>query len=161
MRPLADAHGLPLVVSRRFAASPERVFDAWFDADAAGAWLFATPGGMSKHVEIDASVGGGFAIYEQRDEGLATHFGAYLEIVRPDRIAFTFGTDRHGPSTVVTVNIQPDGDGGSLLTLTHRLDPDWASDAGITGRMEEHPRRTGAGDGRTWRRPYADHPPHL
>jgi uncharacterized protein YndB with AHSA1/START domain len=97
-----------------------------------GAWLFATPGGISKHVEIDARVGGGFAIHERRGESLATHFGTYLEIVRPNRIVFTFGTDRQGSSTVVTVDIQPDSGGGSLLTLTHRLDPEGAAlDASI------------------------------
>jgi uncharacterized protein YndB with AHSA1/START domain len=91
-----------LVVSRRFAASPERLFDAWFDPKAVGAWLFATPGGVSKHVEIDARVGGGFAIHEQRGEILATHFGEYREIVRPRRIVFTFGSSKDGPFSVVT-----------------------------------------------------------
>jgi uncharacterized protein YndB with AHSA1/START domain len=143
----ADPLSLPMVVFRRFAASPERLFDAWFDANAVGAWLFATPGGISKHVEIDARVGGGFAIHEQRGEELATHFGAYLEIARPDRIAFTFGTDREGGSTVVTADIRPDR-GGSLLTLTHRLDPQWAAfdtsiRAGWTSILEGLARATG------------------
>ena len=150
----ADPLSLPLVVFRRFAASPERVFDAWFDANAVGAWLFATPGGISKHVEIDARVGGGFAIHEQRGEELATHFGSYLEIARPGRIAFTFGTDRKGSSTVVTADIRPDG-GGSLLTLTHRLDPQWAPfdasvRAGWAGILEGLARATGEpGNGHT------------
>jgi hypothetical protein len=55
-----------LVVSRRFTALPERLFDAWFDPKAVGTWLFATPGGVSNHVEIDARLGGGFAVHEQR-----------------------------------------------------------------------------------------------
>jgi hypothetical protein len=71
MRLATDELNLTLVVSRRFAASPDRVFDAWFDPNAVGAWLFATPGGISKHVEIDACVGGGFAIHEQRGDSLA------------------------------------------------------------------------------------------
>lgn len=125
MPPRTDAEGRTLVVSRRFEASPQRLFDAWLDPDAVGAWLFATPGGISKHVEIDARVGGGFAIHEQRGETLATHFGTYLEIVRPSRLVFTFAGDRNGPSSVVAIDIHADGS-GSLLTLTHRLDPDWA-----------------------------------
>jgi uncharacterized protein YndB with AHSA1/START domain len=54
----ADLTRPTLVVSRRFAASSERLFDAWFDPKAVGTWLFATPGGVSKHVEIDARLGG-------------------------------------------------------------------------------------------------------
>ena len=132
MRLATDELNLTLVVSRRFVASPERVFDAWFDPNAVGAWLFATPGGISKHVEIDACVSGGFAIHEQRGDSLATHFGTYLEIVRPNRIVFTFGTERQESTTVVMVDIRPDSGGGGLLTLTHRLDLEWAAlDASI------------------------------
>lgn len=110
-----------LVVSRRFAAPPEIVFDAWFDAKAIGAWLFATPGGQSAHVEIDARVGGGFEVHEQRGESLATHFGEYREIDRPRRIVFTLATETDGPRSLVTVEIEADG-AGSLLTLTHRVE---------------------------------------
>ncbi len=143
-----------LVVSRRFAASPERLFDAWFDPKAVGTWLFATPGGVSKHVEIDARVGGGFAIHEQRAEMLATHFGVYREFVRPNRIVFTFSTEKSGPSSLVTIAIKPDG-AGSLLTLTHQIDPEWALldvsiRAGWEGALEGLARANGeAGNGHT------------
>ncbi len=56
-------------------------------------------------VEIDARVGGGFAIHEQRGGILETHFGDYREIVRPRRIVFTFGSSKDGPFSVVTVDI--------------------------------------------------------
>jgi uncharacterized protein YndB with AHSA1/START domain len=155
MRLTTDVLNPPLTVSRRFAASPERVFDAWFDPGAVGAWLFATPDGVSRRVEIDARVGGGFAVHEQRGDDLATHFGVYREIVRPSGIVFTFGTDRRGSSTVVAVDIEPDGAGGSLLTLTHELDPEWAAldasvRAGWAGILEGLARETGeAGNGHT------------
>jgi uncharacterized protein YndB with AHSA1/START domain len=139
-----------LVVSRRFAASPERLFDAWFDPKALGTWLFGTPDGVSKHVEIDARVGGGFAIHEQRGEILATHFGVYREIIRPSRIVFSFSTDQRGASTSVSVDIEPHGD-GSLLTLAHQLDPEWASldasiRAGWEGALEGLARAAGEAD---------------
>jgi uncharacterized protein YndB with AHSA1/START domain len=113
-----------LVVSRRFEAVPERLFDAWFDSKSVGAWLFATPGGVSMHVEIDAKVGGGFAIHEQRGDVLATHFGVYREIVRPTRIAFTLATSKASAGSRVRIEIEPDG-AGSLLTLTHEFDVEW------------------------------------
>lgn len=139
-----------MVVSRRFDASPERLFDAWLDPGAVGTWLFATPGGVSKHVEIDARGGGGFAIHEQRGETLATHFGTYLEIVRPRRIVFAFANAQPGPSSVVTVDIRPDG-AGSLLTLTHRLGAEWAAHeasvrAGWSGILEGLARAAGEPD---------------
>jgi len=116
----------PLVVSRRFAAPPALLFDAWLDPRAVGKWLFATPGGVSAHVEIDARVGGGFAIHERRGETLATHFGEYREINRPRRIVFALSRSEGGPFSLVTVEIDADG-AGSLLTLTHRLSSEWAS----------------------------------
>lgn len=131
-----DLEPPPLIVSRRFAAPPELLFDAWFDPEAVGKWLFACPGGVSKHIEIDARVGGGFAIHEQRGEALATHFGEYREILRPSRIAFAFGSSKDGPFSLVTVDIRADG-AGSFLTLTHRLLPEWASiDASVRAGWE-------------------------
>ena len=115
-----DATMPTLLVSRLFAAPPNVVFDAWFDRKAVGAWLFTTPGGVSKHVEIDAKVGGGFAIHEQRGDTLATHFGVYREISRPIRIVFTLSMTASGSSTLVDIAIQPNGT-GSLLTLAHQL----------------------------------------
>jgi uncharacterized protein YndB with AHSA1/START domain len=114
-----------LVASRYFDAPPELLFDCWFDPKAVGSWLFATPDGSSRHVEIDARVGGGFAIHEERDDQLATHFGIYREIVRPSRIVFTFSNEKSGPSSLVTVVIAPE-DSGSRLTLSHQIDPEWA-----------------------------------
>jgi uncharacterized protein YndB with AHSA1/START domain len=121
-----DATAPTVIVSRRFAAPPQVIYDAWFDSNAVGTWLFATPGGVSKHVEIDAKAGGGFAIHEQRGDALATHFGVYREIIRPSRIVFTLSSAASGPSTLVAVAIKPDG-AGSLLTLTHRLASEWAA----------------------------------
>lgn len=120
-----------VAVSRRFAAPPSQLFDAWLDPRTAGAWLFAMPGDVLKHIEIDARAGGTFAIHQQRGQTLAAHFGSYLELVRPGRLVFTFGTGQPSTSALVTVDIQPNG-AGSLLTLTHELDPEWVPlEAGI------------------------------
>lgn len=149
-----EGEALKLVVPRRFAAPPELLFDAWFDPEAIGTWLFAAPGGVPQHIEMDAREGGGFAIHQQQGEILATHFGVYREIIRPSRIVFTLATSKLGPSTLVTVDIKPDG-AGSRLTITHELSPDWAAmdlsiRAGWEGILEGLARASGeAGHGHT------------
>ena len=73
-------------VTRRFSASPQRVFDAWLDSRTAGKWLFATARGQIVCVEIDARAGGWFYIVERRDGENVDHIGEYLELVRPHRL---------------------------------------------------------------------------
>jgi len=110
-----------IVVSHRFDASPERVFDAWLDPARAAKFLFATPTGEIVKVEIDARVGGGFLIIDRRPEiGEAEHFGRYVEIDRPRRLAFDFAVEQDmKDATRVTIEIKPAGT-GCELTLTHQ-----------------------------------------
>jgi uncharacterized protein YndB with AHSA1/START domain len=107
-----------VIVERRLDAPPERVFDAWLDPAQAGRWLFRTPDGTLERCEIDARVGGGFRIDERRGSEVAEHFGEYVQLDRPRRLAFDFWTSFSEERTRVTVAIARDGD-GSLLTLTH------------------------------------------
>jgi uncharacterized protein YndB with AHSA1/START domain len=118
-------------VSRRITAPPERVFDAWLDPTSVGRWLFATPDGTMERVEVDPRVGGRFLIAERRGGELAEHFGEYLEIERPHRLVFSFAAIRDSGYTKVTVTIAADG-AGSLLTLVHEMDPQWAEYADRT-----------------------------
>lgn len=110
---------LTLVVSRRIAAEPRAVFDAWLDPQSVRHWLFATPGGVMETVELDPRVGGRFRIVERRGADLAEHFGEYVEIDRPRRLAFDFWTSFSEERTRITIEIAPDGH-GSLVTLTHQ-----------------------------------------
>ena len=105
-------------VTRRLPAPPDTVFDAWFDPENLGRWLFATAEGRMERVEVDPRVGGRFEIDERRGGELARHWGTYVEIDRPRRLAFDFGTSFEATPTRVTVTIVPDGE-GSLLTLRH------------------------------------------
>ena len=107
-----------VTVARRFDAPPERLFDAWLDPEGIGGWLFATPGGTMEKVEVDARVGGRFAVAERRGRERAEHFGQYVELHRPRRIVFDFWTSFAAERTRITVDIVPDGS-GARLTLTH------------------------------------------
>lgn len=112
------ADPVSVTVERRMAAPPEILFDAWLDPESVRHWLFATPDGVMEKVEIDPRVGGGFRIEERRGADLAEHFGEYVEIDRPRRLAFDFWTNFSAERTRVTVTIAPDGD-GSMLILRH------------------------------------------
>jgi uncharacterized protein YndB with AHSA1/START domain len=107
-------------VTRRLAASAERVFDAWLDPQTAGKWLFSTPAGKMLRVDIDAKVGGRYVIVERRDMGDIEHTGEYLEIDRPKRLVFTlvvpmFSSD----ATRISIDIVPLSASSCELTLTH------------------------------------------
>ncbi len=115
-------------VTRRFDASPERVFDAWLDPRKARKFLFATPSGEMVRAEIDPRVGGSFLFVDRRDGVDVDHIGEYLEIDRPRRLAFTFSVPLYSAEiTRVFIEIVP-VDGGCELTLTHEgVLPDWES----------------------------------
>lgn len=105
-------------VSRRFSHPAEVVFDAWLNPALAGKFLFATPTGVMRTVEIDAQVGGRFNIVETRDGEDAVHVGQYLEIDRPRRLVFSFGDNIAFAATTVTLEIAATPE-GCELTLTH------------------------------------------
>ena len=127
--PKLPSEPMVIVVKRRFDAPAERVFDAWLDPKSAGQFLFRTPTGEMKRVEIDARVGGMFVVAEQRGDVLAEHFGRYTEIDGPRRLVFLFSISGfRDPEEVVsrvTIEIVPAGD-ECELTLTHEIDPQWA-----------------------------------
>ena len=117
-----------LTIRRAFAASPERVFDAWLDPKMARRFLFATPDGEMRTVEIDARVGGRALIVERRATGDAGHRLRFEVIDRPHRLVFLFAADpaEDGEWTRVSIDIVPTAT-GCTLTLTHEMDPQWAA----------------------------------
>jgi uncharacterized protein YndB with AHSA1/START domain len=107
-----------LTMTRRFTATPERLFDAWTDPRLAATWLFTTPGSTAHTAEMDLRVGGAWTITDTRDGVVYTALGQYLEIERPRRLAFTFGMPQFSPEFAkVAVEIAADG-AGARMTLT-------------------------------------------
>jgi uncharacterized protein YndB with AHSA1/START domain len=107
-------------VTHRYAAPPERVFDAWLDPKLARRFAFATPDGEMIRADIDPRVGGRFNFTDRRPEmGDVEHVGEYEVIDRPRRLVFTFAVPQYDPnSTRVTLDFAA-VDGGTEVTLTH------------------------------------------
>jgi uncharacterized protein YndB with AHSA1/START domain len=116
-----------LTVTREFAVSPERVFDAWLDPVQARQFLFATEDGEVVECNIDARVGGSARIVDRREGGDAVHRLRYEAIERPHLLVFLFAADpaEEGEWTRVNIAIAPSA-GGCTLALTHEMDPQWA-----------------------------------
>ena len=104
-------------LTRKLAASPELVFDAWTDPQMVRQWL--VPGEMvMAAIEIDLRVGGRFDFVMQGEDP-HSHACVYREIDRPRKLVFTWSSSAtNGQDTLVTVEIRPLGE-GSELTLTH------------------------------------------
>jgi len=108
-------------VTHRFDASAQRVYDAFLDPGRASKFLFATATGQIVRCDIDARVGGRFAIVDRRAGTDVAHTGEYLALEPPRRIVFTLSVDHYSSErSTVTIDILS-LDEGCALTLTHEL----------------------------------------
>ena len=117
------------VATKHFTASAERVFDAWLDPDWLGRWMFGPNVRDERIVRLglEPRVGGKYSFVVNRAGTEVDHVGEYLELARPRRLVFTWGTRDSLPATSrVTVEITP-LDGACELTLTHEMGPDWTA----------------------------------
>jgi uncharacterized protein YndB with AHSA1/START domain len=122
------SESVEVVISRRFAAAPERVFDAWLDPVLIGQWMFGPRlrDETILRIAVDAKVGGRFSFRVCRDGVDIDHVGTYLAINRPTRLVFTWGiVGESTEESQVVILIAPEADGCSL-TLTHTMDAKWA-----------------------------------
>jgi uncharacterized protein YndB with AHSA1/START domain len=130
-----------LVLTRRFDAPRQLVFEAWTVAEHFRRW-FGPDAATVTDVTLDARPGGVIA-FRHEFEGGATLFvrGRFDEVVAPERIGFTVGfTDADGrpgrhpllpdwpqrASIVTTVVLEEDG-GRTALTVRQRVIPDDAA----------------------------------
>ena len=121
-------------VTKSFSADAERVFDAWFDPNLIGQWMFGPRLRDEEvvHLKTDPRLGGSFSFLVRRQGAEIDHIGTYREIDRPRRIVFTWGiAGAAADESVVEIDIVASA-GGCKLTLTHHMDPKWAEYADRT-----------------------------
>jgi len=108
-------------LSRLLSAVPERIFDAWLNAEEARTFLFAGPTGDAMRSEIDARIGGGFRIVRRWGGEDVEYSGEYLEIDRPHRLVFSLFVERYAQRDDRVIVEVAAVAGQSLLVLTHEL----------------------------------------
>jgi len=110
-----------LVVTRRFDAPAQLVFEAWTKPELFKLWWALKSLGVPLLAcEMDVRTGGGYSLTFGQDPAKAmTFYGKYLEVSPPSRLVWTNDESEEGSITTVTFE---DTDGGTLLTL-HELYP--------------------------------------
>jgi len=110
-----------LELSRFIRASREKVYQAFVTQKALSSWM--CPRGMSiAEATLDARVGGRYRIVMRARDG-ATYIvgGVYRELVRPERLVYTWqweGETMPKVETLITVTLSP-RDGGTQLDMLH------------------------------------------
>ena len=113
-----------VTVSRRIAASAERLFDAWLDPASLAVWMRRDDTGEPSQIVADPRVGGSFSITMRDRFGTIAHFGTYRVIDRPRALEFTWRSEHtHQLDSVVRVTFEPDGD-ATVVEVHHRKLPD-------------------------------------
>ncbi|EWT01435.1 activator of HSP90 ATPase [Intrasporangium oryzae NRRL B-24470] len=101
-----------LVIERTYAASPDRVWDAWTRSDEVERWYCPNPTAPTS-ASLDVRPGGEHRV----DMGPYRLTGRYSAVEPGRRLAHTWSFDG-GDETAVDVRFEPAGT-GTLVTLTH------------------------------------------
>ena len=104
-------------IKRRLPASIAEVFEWWTQADKLREWM--SPVGVAE-ASVDLRVGGAFRIVMRSGDVAIDHTGEFLDIESPRRLVFTWVSPFTGPEpSLVTVELEPDGDEATRLRLIH------------------------------------------
>lgn len=114
-----------LILMRELDAPRDKVFTAWTDPEQAARW-WGPKGFTSVSCTMDVRVGGAWRRAMRAPDGsLHIASGVYREIVRPERLVFTYAWEddagRPKPETLVTLTFADRGGGKTRLTLHQAL----------------------------------------
>ena len=109
-------------IERFLPVPPERVFAAWTDPLSLGRWL--SPIGHAE-AETEPWIGGRIRVTMIGPGVRIEHTGEYREVVPDRRLVFTWQSPYTGPGpSLVTIDLEPSGDGTSLTLVHEQLSPD-------------------------------------
>lgn len=114
-------------VSKLIPASREAVFEAWLNPNIRRHWWRpAGDGTECLECDIDPRVGGQFrTVATNRDKSAGCrNFGTFLEIIRPERLVFTWSSELREDAvhdTLVTVEFHERGDQTLVVVIHEKL----------------------------------------
>ena len=88
-QPVTAEAGRRVALTRRLAASPSAVFEAWTTAERMARWICPDPTARVT-AENDLRPGGSWSVRMETSAGAFTAFGRYREIESPRRLTFTW-----------------------------------------------------------------------
>ena len=97
----------------------EKAFDAWLNPVMLSEFMTPMPGMPESDVENDARVGGSFTITMHVGNRELPHTGTYLEIDRPNKLVFTWKSERSLEDSTVTLTFSRIDDDTTTISLTH------------------------------------------
>jgi uncharacterized protein YndB with AHSA1/START domain len=112
---------LTLNLERTYAASPDRVFDAWTSEEVLRRWFHSEREWDTPEASVDLRVGGEVRVVMRNPETGAEYGGGgrYTEIDPPRRLAFTWLWDDFGTRTLIQLDFTETADGGTTVQFTH------------------------------------------
>jgi uncharacterized protein YndB with AHSA1/START domain len=130
---------LEIVTAREFDAPRELVFEAHTSCEHLSHW-WGPRSTEFVSCDVDFRPGGSWRIVLRTGQGDVTFFGEYLEIVRPERITWTFGfNDTAGGPETYTFE---EKDGRTILTSRAVFDSIGDRDAALGSGMVDGARET-------------------
>ena len=107
-----ESNTYSLKVEKTIATKPENIFRAIGEGR-----LFLNCSANEEDLKVDFRVGGKYFL---NFLGNGTNSGEFLEIIPNQKIVFSWSQNFNGePDTIVTVDIKPQGDHQTNLTITH------------------------------------------
>ncbi len=115
----ADEPDIYLTLHRLIRAPVETVYAAWTDPELLRQWLAPGETAVASAV-AETRIGGTFLVEMRGTDGKTwLTRGTYREIVPNRRLVHTWRWEGSDVESLVTVDLEPESDGATRLTLTH------------------------------------------
>lgn len=110
-----------LRLSCHFAASPERVFEAWTNPQQIAKWFHPEENVYCHEAQTDPQLGGKFRITLTTTNGPISAFGEYTVFDLPNQLQMTWQWTHEGPEVFISrlnLDMTPNGKGTDFV-MTH------------------------------------------